>query len=136
MAQEHERAAGGWQAEWPSLVDAIQTTGSALDAMARTVETLEVNPARMRENLETTRGTIFSEKARMLVQPKLGREVTERLLAKASQDALAKGKPFREILSAMPELASLFTAEQLENLDQPEDYLGAAEEFRKKLLEE
>ena len=136
MPQEHERAAGGWQAEWPALADAIQTTGSALAAIARTIEGLEVNPARMRTNLESTRGTIFAEKARLLAQPKLGREATERLLAKASQDALASGKSFREILGAMPEVASLLTAEQLENLDKPEDYLGAAEEFRKKLLEE
>jgi 3-carboxy-cis,cis-muconate cycloisomerase len=136
MAQEHERAAGGWQAEWPALAGAVQTTGSALDAMVRTVESLEVNPARMRANLDLTFGTIFAEKTRMLVQPKLGREATERLLSKAAQDALATGKSFRHILSAMPEVASLLTAEQLQTLDKPEDYLGAAEEFRRKLLEE
>ncbi|MGE5326508.1 MAG: lyase family protein [Deltaproteobacteria bacterium] len=136
LAQEHERAAGGWQAEWPALADAIQTTGSALDAIAGVIPSLTVYPARMRANLVSTRGTVYAEKARMLLQLKLGREATERLLSKAAQDAVATGKSFREILSAMPEVASLLSTEQLENLDKPVDYLGAAEEFRKKLLEE
>ena len=34
MVQEHERAVGGWHAEWPTIAAAVQTTGSALAAMA------------------------------------------------------------------------------------------------------
>jgi 3-carboxy-cis,cis-muconate cycloisomerase len=134
--QEHERAAGGWQAEWPVVADSIATTGSALSAIAGAVEGLAVYPERMRTNLEATQGVVFAEKVRMLVQPTIGREAAERLLAEASREALASARPFREVLRLRPEIASLLTAEQIDSLDLAEDYLGMAEEFRKRLLEE
>lgn len=136
MTQEHERAAGAWQAEWPVVAETIQTAGSALDAMTGAIDGLTVYPDRMRANLEATRGVIFAEKVRMLVQPQLGREAAERLLAEAAREAIEKQRPFRQVLEARPELASLLAAEKMERIDRPEDYLGAAEQFRKKLLED
>jgi 3-carboxy-cis,cis-muconate cycloisomerase len=136
MLQEHERAAGGWQAEWPVVAGVIETTGSALAAMADVFQGLAVYPERMRANLQATRGVIFAEKVRMLVQPRLGREAAERLLAEAAREAQETARPFREILGARAEIASILSAQQLDKVDLPEDYLGAAEEFRKKLLED
>ena len=134
--QEHERAAGGWQAEWPVVADSIATTGSALSAIVSTLEGLAVYPERMRANLGATQGVIFAEKVRMMVQATIGREAAERLLAEATREALASARPFREVLRAQPKIASLLTAEQIDSVDRAEDYLGMAEEFRKKLLEE
>ena len=54
MVQEHERAAGGWQAEWQTLAGVLETTGSALAAVAGIVEGLTVYPDRMRANLDLT----------------------------------------------------------------------------------
>jgi 3-carboxy-cis,cis-muconate cycloisomerase len=136
MVQEHERAAGAWQAEWPVVADTLQATGSALAAVAGAIEGLTVYPERMRANIAATHGVIFAEKVRMLVQPKLGREATERLLADAAREAQETARPFREVLRSRPEIISILSREQLDGVDRPEDYLGAAEEFRKKLLEE
>ena len=136
MVQEHERAAGAWQAEWPVVAGAIESTGSALAAILGAIDGLTVYPERMRANLEATRGVIFAEKVRMIVQPRLGREVAEDLLAEAAREALETARPFREVLRARPEIASLLLAEQMDSIDRPEDYLGAAEEFRRKLLED
>src|SRR6202035_3856610 len=33
MVQEHERALGGWQSEWPTLAALCETMGSAVEAM-------------------------------------------------------------------------------------------------------
>src|SRR5436190_556444 len=52
MTQEHERAVGGWQAEWPTLAALIQATGAASEAMADVAEGLTVDSERMRRNLE------------------------------------------------------------------------------------
>ena len=52
MVQEHERAVGGWHAEWPTIAAAIQTTGSALAAMAEVAGRLSVNVDRMRANID------------------------------------------------------------------------------------
>lgn len=51
MAQEHERAAGAWQAEWGTLTDLVALTGSAAAWGRELLERLVVDPARMRENL-------------------------------------------------------------------------------------
>ena len=51
MAQEHERAAGRWQAEWGTMTDALRLTGSAAAWAADLVENVEVDTERMRANL-------------------------------------------------------------------------------------
>jgi len=48
---EHERAAGAWHAEWAALNGALAATGGAASAIARCLERLEVDVARMRANL-------------------------------------------------------------------------------------
>jgi 3-carboxy-cis,cis-muconate cycloisomerase len=52
MEQEHERAAGAWQAEWGTLSDLLALTGSATAWAREMLERLEVDPSRMRQNLE------------------------------------------------------------------------------------
>jgi 3-carboxy-cis,cis-muconate cycloisomerase len=49
--QEHERAAGGWHAEWGALSDALALTGAAAAWMRETLAGLEVDAGRMRENI-------------------------------------------------------------------------------------
>jgi 3-carboxy-cis,cis-muconate cycloisomerase len=51
MAQEHERAAGSWQAEWGTLSDLLRLTGSAVAWTAEMLSGLEVDTERMRANL-------------------------------------------------------------------------------------
>jgi 3-carboxy-cis,cis-muconate cycloisomerase len=52
QAAEHERAAGGWHAEWETFSDALRLTGSASTWAVRMVEVLEVDTERMRVNLQ------------------------------------------------------------------------------------
>jgi len=120
MVQEHERAAGGWQAEWVTVADVIEATGSALAAAAGVIDGLSVFPDRMRANLDDTYGAVFAERVSMLLTPKLGRAAAHTL-----------SKDWRD----NREVAALLTAEQLESVGRAEDYLGAAEEFRRRLLE-
>jgi 3-carboxy-cis,cis-muconate cycloisomerase len=51
MEQEHERAAGGWHAEWPALRALLQFTGSAAAWLRDCLENLEVDAERMRANV-------------------------------------------------------------------------------------
>lgn len=50
MPQEHERAAGGWQSEWPLVAGVMESTASALTAIVDVVDGLTVDPARMGTN--------------------------------------------------------------------------------------
>jgi 3-carboxy-cis,cis-muconate cycloisomerase len=51
MVQEHERAAGAWQAEWPALSAALAYAGGAAAATRVTLQELQVDEKRMRENI-------------------------------------------------------------------------------------
>jgi 3-carboxy-cis,cis-muconate cycloisomerase len=51
LVQEHERAAGAWHAEWHALSDALASTGGAAASLRRSLDGLEVDTARMRENI-------------------------------------------------------------------------------------
>jgi len=61
IPQEHERAAGGWQSEWPTIADAIQSTGSALAAAAEMIAGLTINAERMKTNLNSSESTGSAE---------------------------------------------------------------------------
>jgi 3-carboxy-cis,cis-muconate cycloisomerase len=115
MVQEHERAAGGWQAEWPIVYGIVQSAGVALENMVELAGGLTVDVDRMRANIESTRGAVFAERAVLILAPDLGREAARRKVEAALQDT---GMP--------PDLPGLRT---------PEEYLGSAEEFRRRLLQ-
>ena len=51
MEQEHQRAAGAWQAEWGTLSELLTLTGSAAAWLADLLASLEVDTGRMRKNL-------------------------------------------------------------------------------------
>src|SRR5215472_4756640 len=92
MVQEHERAAGGWQAEWPIVSSIVQSTGVAVASMAEAAEQLSVDSERMRANLQNTRGVIFPVRAMMLLAPKIGRASAQRVMEEASRTSMAQGR--------------------------------------------
>jgi 3-carboxy-cis,cis-muconate cycloisomerase len=115
MVQEHERAMGGWQAEWATVQAIVQSAGVALEAMAEVAEGLTVDAGRMRRNIDATQGAVFAEKAMMLLAREMGREAAHRAVEESVRET---GSP--------PEMPGL---------REPEDYLGSAETFRLRLLE-
>ena len=134
MLQEHERAVGGWHAEWPTLAAIVKAAGAAVQALADAVEKLTVNPARMRANIERTNGAVFAERVIALVTPKHGKEAAQALVKKALAAIERDGVTLREALTRLPETARLLTADEVRSIDVPEDYLGAAEHMRLALL--
>jgi 3-carboxy-cis,cis-muconate cycloisomerase len=123
MAQEHERGAGGWQAEWATIARVIEDTGLALASMTEVAEGLSVDASRMRANIDSTGGLIFTERAMMLLAPRIGRDAAHKLLEEATRQAK---------LSDV--LAEVLSPEEIQELNIPESYLGSAETFRKQLL--
>jgi 3-carboxy-cis,cis-muconate cycloisomerase len=134
MVQEHERAAGGWQTEWPIIAGVIQNTGFALAAMVGVAEGLTVDAERMQANIAATQGLVFAERAAMLLGKKIGREHAHRLLREAGAKAVAAKRNLSEVLAEIPEAAAHLRAAELRDLENPDHYLGSAEEFRKRLL--
>jgi 3-carboxy-cis,cis-muconate cycloisomerase len=134
MVQEHERAVGGWQAEWPTVAGVIQATGSAAASMAEVAAGLKVDAQGMRKNIDATQGAAFSEKASLLLGQKLGRDAAHRLLEEAVRKSMAERRRLGEVLAEMPEVTQHLDAATLSKLESPEDYLGVCEDFRLRLL--
>jgi len=134
MVQEHERGVGGWQAEWPIVASVIQSTGLAAASMAEVVEGLTVDAARMRTNIDATRGAVFAERAMLLLAPKMGRDVAHKTVEEATRKSVAEGKHLSEVLAEMPGVTSHIERSVLRQLETPEQYLGSAEIFREALV--
>jgi 3-carboxy-cis,cis-muconate cycloisomerase len=134
MVQEHERALGGWQAEWPAVAGIAQATGLAVASMAEVAEGLVVDPAHMRANIEATRGVIFAERATMLLGEKLGRDVAHKLLEDAARRSITEGCSLADVLAGIPEVKRHLDPATLRELEVPEQYLGMADAFRLRQL--
>jgi len=134
MVQEHERGAGGWQAEWPIVASIMQALGLAVASMAEAAEGLTVDAVRMRSNIEATRGTIFAERVMMLLGATLGRDVAHKLIEEATRRSITDGRSLMDVLAEEPEVARVVGREALSQLDQPEGYLGMAGTFQQRLV--
>jgi 3-carboxy-cis,cis-muconate cycloisomerase len=136
MLQEHERGVGGLQAEWPVVATVIQSTGVAISSMAEVTEGLSVDTEKMRLNIGNTDGLIFAERAMMLLGSKLGRDVAHKLLEGAARRSANENRNLAAVLADIPEVTAQLSADDLKQLEKPEQYLGSAEAFRKALLAE
>jgi 3-carboxy-cis,cis-muconate cycloisomerase len=134
MLQEHERAVGGYQAEWSTVAAIAQSAGVAVASMAEATAGLAVYPNRMRANIAATRGAVFAERAMVMLCPALGRGHAHRLVEEAARQSAATGRTLAEVLAGMEHAARLLTPAQFASLQTPEDYLGSAEAFRVRLL--
>jgi 3-carboxy-cis,cis-muconate cycloisomerase len=131
---EHERAVGGWHAEAPTVAAVIEATGAAAAAAANVLTGLTVDTARMRTNLEATRGVMFAERVTFLVANRLGRDVATRLVTTAVQTTLGSSRTFGDVVRATPELADAISRSELATLDDPRAYLGSADRFRQAIV--
>lgn len=132
MAQEHERGLGGGQGEWPTVAAVVQATGLAAASMAEVAEGLAVDAARMRANIDATHGTIFAERAMMLLAQKLGRDAAHKILEEATRSSSAQKRRLAEVLAEMPEVTKHIDPAGLRDLEMPEQYLGVAREFQRR----
>jgi 3-carboxy-cis,cis-muconate cycloisomerase len=97
LPQEHERALGGWQAEWPTLANLIEALGSAVEAMAEVAPGLAVDAERMLANMEATHGAILAERATFLLAETMGKQQAAKLV----EQALGKGGSFVKALGRL-----------------------------------
>lgn len=81
MVQEHERAAGTWQAEWGTLSDLLRLVGSAAAWSRESLERLELSPARMQENLDRLANAGVAEALAPLSHVEGANELIDRALA-------------------------------------------------------
>ena len=110
MPQAHERALGEWQAElaeWPALFLAAH---GALRALADAFAGLRVDSARMRDNIDRQRGTVFAEAAAALIAPTLGKAKASAAVAALAARAAAGEGDLHRLVCADPAFAAVDAA--------------------------
>jgi 3-carboxy-cis,cis-muconate cycloisomerase len=134
MVQEHERALGGWQAEWDTLPQIVQLTAGALRQMRQVAQGLAVDIDRMRINLDLTHGLIMAEAVSLALGAKMGRLQAHQLVQQACRSAVASGRDLREVLAENAKVSAELAPAELERLFEPTAYLGAAPLFVERVL--
>ena len=129
MVQEHERAAGAWQAESETLLELLRLTASASAIASELLGGLEVDPEKMRADMDLTGGLVMSESVAAALAPSLGRSEAQDLVEKAARRSVESGRAFREVLLEVPEVAGALDPEQLDAALDPAGYLGVTSEL-------
>lgn len=112
MEHEHERAAGAWHAEWAPLRELLRSTGSAAAWLRECLEQLEVDPERMRANLDDA---LLAER----VAGAIGGSGASELV----REALGAGQPLAEVARAhLPE-------DEAARVLDPATYLGVTDQL-------
>jgi len=129
MPQEHERAAGGWHAEWDTVTEILRLTAAAAMRTRQMLADLRVDVARMSGNVGMTGGLIMAESVVARLSPKLGRGYAQDLVTRVCADAARRGQPVREALLAEPEIVTQLSVGELDAALDPGSYLGSAARF-------
>ncbi|HTP43039.1 MAG TPA: hypothetical protein VMJ13_00655, partial [Candidatus Acidoferrum sp.] len=134
MVQEHERGLGGWHAEWQTLPEICLLAGGAVAQMEHVLDELAIHEKRMAENIGATHGLIFAEAIAMVLRKKLGRAQSHELLEEASRRAVKESRPLRDVLLQDAKIREHLSAEDIDRLMDPRNYVGSAREMTKKIL--
>lgn len=134
QVQEHERSAGPWHAEWPTLPTLMLVTSGALAAVVDIAEGLEADVTRMRANLDTTHGLIMAEAVTFALAETIGKSAAHHLLETASRTAVAEKKHLRDVLATDSKITVHLDAGRIAKLFDPMSYQGASQAMIDRLL--
>lgn len=97
MDQAHERGLGGWQAElaeWPSLWFGAH---ASLQALAGALKDLQVNPSRMRANIDAQHGVVFAEALAQRLSQRLGKRPSQALVQQLCRRSVQDAVPLTDL---------------------------------------
>ena len=129
VALWHERDISHSSAERVVLPDSSIATDYILHKAASLFEGLVVYPERMLENLNATRGLVFSGQLLLaLTQAGVARETAYEWVQRNAMKCWDEGADFRELVSADKEIAAHLTREQIDAVFSLDRYLKNVDE--------
>ena len=131
LPQEQERGGPGWQLEWLTLPQMLVMTGCALRHALALTENLEVDPERMRRNLEASKGLVLAEAATFALAEHLPRPKAQALVKAACAEVKAGGRHLVDLLAETSDAPVDWA-----RLRDPANHLGAAGTFIDRVLAE
>ena len=132
--QQHERALGGWQAEWETLPQLVMLAGGVLENSEYLVKGMQVNTHKMRDNLDITHGLVMAESVTQALAAHLGKADAHHLIETICHRAIALDCPLRPLLENDPLVSQHLSPEQLTQLLDPANAVGSADHFVRQVL--
>lgn len=134
MPNEHERALGGWQAEWDTLPDIASLCAGALTQMRDVIEGLVVDTARMRANMDATQGLVMAEPVALALASHIGRAQAHEIVEAACHTSLAERRSLLQVLQSNKAVTDVLSADSLAALFDPLAYVGESAAFVERVL--
>jgi 3-carboxy-cis,cis-muconate cycloisomerase len=129
MSQEHERAVGGWQAEWAAIPDLFRYTTRAVEGIRAAVGNLEIDPGKMRDNLDLTSGLVMAESLTTALALKVGRAEAYKIVQAAVKKVSGEGKELRQAILDEPQAREQLSPSEIDRALDPAQYLGSTNVF-------
>lgn len=132
MVQEHERAAGGWHAEWQTIRELLRIAGGASHHAAAMLGSLHVDPMRMAENLASDGGLVMAEHVALQLSRHAGRSAARDIVRRCSEESIQRRVAFADVVRGDPEVRRHLSEEQIAAALDPAGYLGSIEEMMRR----
>jgi len=117
VALWHERDISHSSAERIILPDSCMALDYILSLFTHVMQGLRVYPERMRENIESTRGVVFSQRVLLaLIERSLSREIAYDIVQRNAMRSWDEALDFRQLLREEPEVTERLPGETLEKL--------------------
>ena len=133
--QWHERDLCNSSAERFIIPHALVLTDWILFKMRKVFSSLKVNPEKMAENIEISKGLIFTEAIMIkLVEKGMSRQEAHEIMRQCAMEALEKGMHLKNVLKEKREIVEKI--DDIDTLFNPRNYIGKAEEIVEITLKE
>jgi len=136
MIQEHERATHGWQVEWLTLSQMILLTGGALKNAEFLARNIQINAARMRQNLDRSNYLVLAEAAVQALTAEIPRTEAHALVKQACGVAASVNRSLIDVVSQQFGAMAPKNKIDWKALAKPENYLGQSDYFIDRVLEQ
>ncbi len=134
LPQEHERAVGGWHAEWETLPELVRLSAGSLAQVRVLIEGLELDRARMAAHLDSHGGLLYAEAVAVTLAAHLGKAAAHALVETAVRRALATQQHLRVVLAEEPQVTAVLAPAQLDALFASDSWRGMAAVWIERVL--
>lgn len=129
ITMQHERDATRMAPEFFTLPIAFSIVHSQVRQALRILESLQVFPERMRENLYVSKGFMAAEPLMLELAKRTGKKVTaHKIVYELVQKAINEGKTFKEAVLSSDEIMKYISRDEVEKILNLESYIGTAPE--------
>jgi len=132
--REHERSAGASHTEWTTFPALLLVTSGALGAVADLAQGIEVDPDRMRANVELSHGLIMAEAILFALAGKINPREAQKIVEAATRKAVAEKRSLQNVLGDDARVSAHLSGPTLGRLFDPMSYQGAAQTFIDRLI--